>query len=101
MMNKKDKAKDYRLKKRYGITLAVYNGILAIQDWKCAICLKPHNKERYGLQVDHNHRTGRVRGLLCSYCNRKVVGRIGDDRKRMEGFMKYISKQLLEDKKWK
>lgn len=75
--------------------------MLRKQKYKCAICGKKNKDEKYGLVVDHNHRTGRVRGLLCMYCNRRVVGRIGDDRTRMKGFVKYIEKQLKEDKKWK
>ena len=94
------KNKDRNLRKRYGITLKQYNEMLKDQDYKCAICLKPHTKEAKGLQVDHCHVTGRVRGLLCCYCNRKVVGRIGDDYHRMKGFIKYIEKQLREDKDW-
>jgi len=100
-MTSKERAKDYRLRKRYGITLKQYYKMLKAQNYKCVICGKEHETCKYGLCVDHNHKTGRVRGLLCMYCNRKVVGRIGDDKKRMRGLIKYISKQLVEDTKWK
>jgi len=100
-MTKKEKAKDGHLRRKYGINLKIYRQMLEDQGHMCAICEKKHEDERYGLVVDHNHRTGRVRGLLCNYCNRRVVGRIGDDRKRMKGFVKYIQKQLRMDKKWK
>ena len=100
-MSKADKAKDYRLRKRYGINLQRYNELLEEQNYECAICGKPHDDCKYGLVVDHNHRTGRVRGLLCTYCNRRVVGRIGDDRRRMQGFVAYIQRQLEEDTEWK
>ena len=96
----KDQAKDYRLRKRYKITLSDYNRMLKEQDYKCFICGKLHKECKYGLCVDHNHKTGRVRGLLCQYCNRRIVGRIGDDKRRMQGLVQYISKQLKEDKKW-
>ena len=75
--------------------------MLRKQKFKCFICGKPNKECKYGLCVDHNHRTGRVRGLLCMYCNRRVVGRIGDDRKRMQGFVSYIQKELDNDKDWK
>lgn len=41
----------------------------------CAICKKPETNFKNRLAVDHNHRTGRVRGLLCYYCNRILVAR--------------------------
>lgn len=100
-VKKRRNTKDRNLRKRYGITIDDYEQMLETQDYKCAICGKPHDQEAKGLQTDHNHKTGRVRGLLCLYCNRKVVGRVGDDKKRMIGMIKYIQKQLAEDKKWK
>jgi Recombination endonuclease VII len=41
----------------------------------CAICKKPEKHFMKRLAVDHNHKTGRVRGLLCYRCNKFVVGR--------------------------
>ena len=52
------------------------------QDYSCAIC-----KERTKLYVDHNHATGKVRGLLCSLCN-TALGHIREDAQ--------IGKRLLE-----
>ena len=43
---------------------------------KCAICNKHSNNFVYALAVDHNHETGKSRGLLCSTCNRYIVGAI-------------------------
>lgn len=45
------------------------------QDGKCAICRKPQSLFKRRLNLDHNHKTGQLRGLLCYYCNRRVVGR--------------------------
>ena len=42
---------------------------------QCAICKKPGSAFKKRLSVDHNHRSGRIRGLLCYYCNRRLVGR--------------------------
>jgi hypothetical protein len=60
----------------YGITLEEYDDILEYQEGKCAVC---GNKPRAGsvLHVDHEHK-GPVRGLLCGFCNRNVVGRLKD-----------------------
>jgi hypothetical protein len=54
--------------KRYGITVEQYNQMFVDQDGKCSIC---NNTNTVGknLGVDHNHETGKVRGLLCHKCN--------------------------------
>lgn len=52
------------LRKRYGIDETQYRQMLAEQDGKCALCLKPKK-----LHIDHCHDTGVVRGLLCLRCN--------------------------------
>lgn len=59
------------LKKRYDITLQQYEQMLDEQDGVCAICGR-ENKSKVGLSVDHNHKTGGVRGLLCFVCNTKL-----------------------------
>ena len=45
--------------------------MLAAQRGVCAICGRPPKTRR--LAVDHNHKTGRVRGLLCPWCNRSLT----------------------------
>lgn len=60
--------------KVYGITLEQYAEILRIQDGKCAICRKKPSAGKH-LNVDHEH-GGSVRGLLCHYCNNRLVGRL-------------------------
>lgn len=46
-----------------------------MQGGKCGICQKPESHFKMRLAVDHNHRTGQVRGLLCYRCNKFIVGR--------------------------
>jgi len=54
------------------ITVEEYNKMLNLQDGVCAICgLPPYGKR--ALAVDHDHGTGIVRGLLCDYCNRRLL----------------------------
>jgi hypothetical protein len=55
------------LKRKYGITEDDYNILLKKQYGVCAICFKPPIKTN--LCVDHNHKTGVIRGLLCKRCN--------------------------------
>ena len=55
-------------KRRYGIAMAEYDNLLQRQNGRCAICKRaPYTKK--GLVVDHCHRTGKIRGILCSRCN--------------------------------
>lgn len=61
---------DARLRSRYGITRDEYNAMLEVQDGRCAICGKEGGGSRGNmLDVDHDHETGKVRGLLCRACN--------------------------------
>ena len=55
------------LKTAYGITIQDYDNILASQGGKCAICKGGTSKRHFA--VDHNHRSGQIRGLLCARCN--------------------------------
>ena len=59
------------LKRRYGLTLETYDALLKSQGGVCKICHSPsprRNNQAY-MCVDHCHKTGRVRGLLCVKCN--------------------------------
>jgi hypothetical protein len=66
MMKPRDR-RDYNLRTRYGISIERYDEMFAVQDGRCAICRRLPGAKR--LHVDHEHRTGRVRGLLCVKCN--------------------------------
>lgn len=65
---------DRRVEAVYGISDADYDQILIAQGGTCAICGKARGIRRR-LAVDHDHKTGAVRGLLCDPCNRVVIGR--------------------------
>lgn len=67
-----DKIRNANLKAAYGITLEDYKSMLAKQNGTCAICLavdsgpsRKDPKKTEPLFVDHNHKTGKIRGLLC------------------------------------
>ena len=57
------------MKGRYGISVETYEKMLSTQGGVCALCPSAYSHGKR-LCVDHDHRTGRVRGLLCSRCNR-------------------------------
>lgn len=59
--------------KQYGLTPEAYRQLIGQQDGRCAICGKRESK----LQVDHDHATGKVRGLLCRSCN-VALGHLDD-----------------------
>jgi len=66
-----------RLLATYGITAEEYWKIFEFQGGKCYICERATGA-RKRLSVDHCHETGRVRGLLCTGCNRNVLGHLRD-----------------------
>lgn len=81
------------LKKHYGITVPEYNEILAVQGGKCAACGSLINTVRgkiARMSIDHDHKTGRVRGLLCNSCN-LALGYAHDDLKILTGLVKYLT----------
>lgn len=56
-------------KLRYSITKEEFDAMREAQEYKCAICRKHESKCKKGLHLDHNHETGKIRGLLCAVCN--------------------------------
>jgi hypothetical protein len=69
-----DKKADRNLRRLYGINLAQYDAMLALQDGACAVCGANKGDSRGArFHVDHNHDTGMIRGLLCNLCNRRII----------------------------
>lgn len=69
------------LKRKFGLTLDQYQQLLEKQNYCCAVCLKHQDSFKMKLAVDHDHKTMFIRGLLCNYCNRRVIGRHTDSNK--------------------
>lgn len=67
-----------RLKRMYGLTPEQYDELLKSQNHRCAICDRHESEFKIKLAVDHNHVTNEIRGLLCNYCNHRVLGRHRD-----------------------
>lgn len=72
--------RDSYLKRYYGMSLQDYKIMLDKQDGKCYICQRNAEEFTKNLCVDHDHKTGEVRGLLCNYCNKYLVGRHRDPK---------------------
>lgn len=67
----------------YGISEESYNSIRTIQKGRCKICKMPENIAKgKNLVIDHDHKSGQVRGLLCKNCN-AGIGMLGDSTKRL------------------
>lgn len=83
-----DRARNLR---RYGISPTAYDGLMASQNGCCAIChLPPEGRGKGGkLHVDHDHETGRVRGLLCGLCN-TALGGFQDNTDNLLAAVRYL-----------
>lgn len=81
------------LVRHFGMTVEDYERMLASQSGVCAICGREETRKRgdqpLSLSVDHCHTTGKIRGLLCSYCNHGI-GNFQDDTDRMMRAIKYL-----------
>ena len=110
-----DRQRSYNLQRNYGITLDQYNAMRVAQYYRCAICRvhedaishrslagRPRHdgsvvavESRSRLCVDHSHRSGAVRGLLCPNCNH-LLGTVDDDVDLLRHAISYLER-LAED----
>ena len=81
--------KNRKLLQKYSITLEQYEEMLQKQGNRCWICGRHKSEFQRPLHVDHNHTTGKVRGLLCGVCNRGL-GSFGDSISRLERAIYYL-----------
>jgi hypothetical protein len=88
-----EKYRARELQRKYGITAQEYDSLLQAQNGVCAVCGNPEKITMYkkviSLCVDHCHTTGKIRGLLCSACN-KALGALEDSPERVEALLNYI-----------
>jgi hypothetical protein len=76
------------LRRKYGLTQNLFEALVAAQLGNCAICGANEDLE---LHVDHDHRTKKVRGLLCGKCN-KAIGLLNDDPHLLEAAKQYLER---------
>jgi len=84
------------LRSSYSMTIEEYNKIFLFQGGKCAICGKPETAKRKWLSVDHDHKTGKIRELLCLKCN-NGVGLFLDDPNLLELAASYLRQHTEEN----
>lgn len=78
--------RERHLIRKYGVTLTDYQEMYHSQSGCCAICRKQQER---AFDVDHNHATGEVRGLLCTNCNR-MLGHAGDSASNLRAAAYYL-----------
>jgi len=78
-----------KIKLFYGLTRADYDRLLESQKGLCAICYKVNGNK--ALAVDHDHRTNKVRGLLCDKCN-QGIGCFRDSKIFLSSAISYLEK---------
>lgn len=92
----RDRHRELYMATRYKISVEEYRDLFKRYDNKCAICRKPEkaidkrlNVPRW-LAVDHDHKTGKVRGLLCQNCN-NALGHIHEDISLLDKIREYLN----------
>lgn len=85
----KKHVRKYNLPSKYGISVDTYKSMLQDQDNKCACCGVEFGEAT--ACVDHNHRNGEVRSLLCHRCN-LAAGNVGDSSERALQLAEYLKK---------
>ena len=89
-------ARRWHLEKTYGLSLEDYHIMLAKQEGKCSMCGVDNNGKHENFYVDHDHKTGKVRSLLCKSCN-FMVG-VVETKEDLLGLSKqYLNKHTYYD----
>ncbi len=76
--------------RKYGLTVVEFDRMYQIQQGCCAICKRHQTAVGKILEVDHDHKTGKVRGLLCRSCN-LTIGYVKEDTTTLQSAISYLS----------
>ncbi len=92
--NRKNKEKKHfqSIKRQYGVSMGRYKKIFNAQKGKCALCGKSQVACTRRLHIDHNHKTGEIRGLLCHGCN-TGLGSFNDDISLLKKAISYLQRK--------
>ena len=84
--------KEQNMLNAYGLSLAQYNKMIAQQNNKCCICKTAFTiDKKNSIHIDHDHESGKVRGILCSHCN-VLLGYAREDISILRSAIRYITK---------
>ena len=86
---KKEKIRESNLKQRYNLSIEEYENLLRSQNGQCKICKATKNKSNRRLSVDHCHKSGKIRGLLCNHCN-VAIGMLKDNPELLKQAISYL-----------
>ena len=86
------KKRERYLEKNFGINIKDYEQMLVSQEYRCAICGKHQSELEKAFDIDHNHNTGKVRGLLCNQCN-QALGLLKDSSELFVKALKYLKEK--------
>lgn len=87
-----EKFRERLLVRKYGLTIEDYDAMLENQGGSCAICNTTDPRGHGRFHVDHNHKTGVVRGLLCTDCN-TGIGSLKDSPEHLRAAAIYLETQ--------
>lgn len=85
----KQMSRKNHIKRKFGLSIEEYESILNSQNKVCAVCQEKCHTG-YNLAVDHNHKTGKIRGLLCKNCN-TAIGLLKENIQVIENVIIYLS----------
>lgn len=85
------KKNGYDTFKKFGLTSEVYEKMVSNQEGRCAICLMNIEGNGERLSIDHSHKDGKIRGLLCRKCN-LLLGCAKDSVEILENSIEYLKK---------
>lgn len=88
---KKHRLREVHIKTRYGIDIVQYNELLRQQNYKCLGCEYIHSEQNHKtrLHIDHDHKTNKIRGLLCNSCN-TAIGYAKDNKIILQNLINYL-----------
>lgn len=75
--------------KKFGLNKESWNKMFTDQEGKCVICLRHQSQLKWKLAVDHDHKSGKVRALLCHACN-LLIGNANDDASVLQRAIVYL-----------
>jgi hypothetical protein len=90
---KKNNTRKNRILKKYGVTEEMFNEMFNEQNERCKICNKHQSECKITFAIDHCHKTGKIRGLLCNTCNRGL-GYLQDDIVLLQNAIIYLKNNL-------
>jgi len=87
---------DNIMRKQYGISTHQFAELLEFQGGGCAICAKPIENIRRRMNIDHDHETNKVRGILCTGCN-TGIGHLGDNTEGLKRALYYLENTPFDE----